>query len=95
MYLGGTNDKYSHSSSHWVIVQMHAYPSMKFGEHVPDNKSMTVLACHHICYIEFSNENKYNFHSDDHIWKCQNLNRLVRYLVQIFRTFLYLSFIFK
>ena len=35
---------------------------------------MDVTVYHHICYLRFVNQNKGIFLSDDHIWKCQNLN---------------------
>ena len=56
-------------------------------------KSMSMTVYHHIRYSRFVNENKDICLSDDHIWKCQNLNslpyllNLVSYFVQIFRIF--------
>ena len=47
--------------------------SIKFGKHVPAKYAFDCMSSDS-CYFGFVNENKDIFLSDDHIWKCQNLN---------------------
>ena len=59
---GGTNEQFS-PSSHWVIVQIHAYYV-----HFLAKLSMK-LANMCFCYFGFVNGNTDIFLSGDHIWK--------------------------